>query len=107
MPTTVRANLGGLVPIKIKTRRTSLDSRDGDLVGPYSVNVKSIKNPAGTAVVNNGSPIFIAEGELVYFWDTTGLAAGDYDVQIEFRAYSSAVPTQRGFIYRLLPQGAS
>lgn len=107
MPTVSRGTLGGLIPIRINTRLVTTDNRDGDLVGVYSVNVKAIRNPAGTIIVNNGSPVFDTEGSVVYYWDTSALTEeGDYEVEVEARVNSTDVPVRRDFIKRLVKSGA-
>lgn len=81
LPVIARVSAGTPVFILIRTREIRNDSLNGQLVAANGANV-DITGPTGSSVVDNGSVTFRQTGELLYTFNTTGLAPGTYKVTV-------------------------
>ena len=112
MSNILRAQVGGVVAIRVFARERRTDSLDGRLFALNGIVIGDIKTAAG-ASIGGTMPVFtyVQDGEYVAHWDASSLAAGDYVVQIEgmvgfdtVTGLGKVVPKR--VIFRLLPQGA-
>lgn len=76
-----RAPAGGVVPIVVRTRKKTPNTRDMPLHAVTGLKV-NITSTTGTAVVTDGTFAYIADGVYVYNWNTAGLATGNYSVVV-------------------------
>lgn len=103
----LKAQLGKKIPLVLRVREVRNDSQDGRLYTPRGVVLAHVKNPAGTAIVSNASPVMRREGEYVYHWDTAGLTAGLYEARFDVMVNNSGDVASRAVIVQLVKQGAS
>lgn len=113
MPQVVRATAGEHVPIRVKARERRTDSGDGALFDVMGIRVRRIGKPDGTDIASGSLPsfAFVTTGEYIAQWNTSGLDAGDYEVEIEaITGYDSVaaanITSRRDVTIRLRSEGA-
>lgn len=107
MPSVIRVQKGGHVPIYVPIRESRDDSLDGQFFSPVGVTY-TILNPDGTSQTPETALNWVSVGRYVIHWNTAALATGDYLLKIRFgQAFSSTtggatVTGEVDFIIRLV-----
>lgn len=90
MANPLRVQKGGVQALYFDFREVRRDSLDGQRIDPHGVTV-TILNPDGTTQTNAASADYVETGVFLYYWDTAGLASGEYLAKVRFgQAFSSA-----------------
>lgn len=76
----IQRQAGEIVPLLIETNERLNTGTDGDPIDVNGATISSITKPDGTALTPDGAFIYVAEGELAYYWNTNGLATGVYKI---------------------------
>ena len=77
-----RYPVGSTVQIIIRTRERLEDTTDGDYLDMQGSSV-TVYGPSGSAIAPSATMSYKALGELLWRWDTSGLAKGTYRLDVE------------------------
>lgn len=100
MPTMIRAQAGRIVPIRFTVRRIRNDATTGRRERVNGCNLTIIK-PDGSTIASPPTPVLERKGAFIAYWNTTGLPAGDYEVQARFGVgFDTVTGTAQNIIQR-------